>query len=210
MPLRNVQTADATRLKLNGKNRTGTHLSTNIIIAIGAQPVAAIKSLQVNESRSIQTISEVGTDGLIDSTPSKSTEYSISCTRTRFDGKRIAEGFYRSYVHVAAQRTPFDIYIYDLIQGGSTDGTGLTVTTVIENCWITKISYSFEAENFVIVDNMDLTAEAIKSFRAGGQSAISDPTRMVINPFEQEADRGLYRGALDGAGLINAFDGSNK
>ena len=209
MPLRNVQSADATRIKLNGRNRTGTHLSTNIIIAIGAQPIAAVKSLSVTETRAVAKIAEVGTDGLIDSAPSASAEFSVSCTRTRFDGKRIAEGFYRSYVHISAQRTPFDIYIYDLIQGGTVSGAGLTVTTVIENCWITQLDYRYEADNFVIVDNMNLQAESIKSFRAGGQSAISDPSRVIINPFEQEADRGIYRGALDAAGLINAFDGSN-
>jgi len=213
MPLRNVQSANATQITLKGRNRTGTHLSTNIIIAIAGNPVAAVKQLQMTEQRSVTRISEVGTDGFIDSAPNKSAEYNVSCQRTRFDGKRIAEGFYRSYVHVGSQRVPFDIEIYDLIQGGAigSGGTavaGATVVTVIQNCWITQLSYTYDSDNFVIVDNMNLEAEAIKSFRSGGQPAISDPTRLVVNPFEQQADVGIYRGALDAAGLINAFDGS--
>ena len=205
MPLRNVETADATQIRLNQSNRTGTHLSTNIFIAVEGRPVAAIKSLQVTEQRTIAKISEVGTDGLIDSAPQSSTTYTVTCQRTRFDGKRVAEGFYRGFVHVAAQRVPFDIEIYDLIQG---DGNQ-TVITTIENCWINNISYTYSADDFVIVDNMNLDAESIKSVRDGGESAISDPSRAIaINPFEQQADVGEFRGAMDAAGLINAFDGN--
>lgn len=206
MPLRNVQTANATPIYLNTFNRTGTHLSTNIFIAVEGRPVAAVKSLQVTEQRQIAKISEVGTDGLIDSAPQSSTQYTIQCSRTRFDGKRIAEGFYRGFVHVASQRVPFNIEIYDLIEG---DGNN-RVITVIENCWINNISYSYEADNFVIVDNMNLDAESISSTRnETGGSAISDPSRVIsFNPFEVQADIGTYRGAVDAAGLINAFDGT--
>lgn len=207
MPLRNVQTANATPVYLNTFNRTGTHLSTNIIIAVEGRPVAAVKSLQVTEQRQIARIAEVGTDGLIDSAPQSSTQINVTCQRTRFDGKRVAEGFYRGFVHVAAQRIPFNIEIYDLIEG---DGNQRVITT-IENCWISNINYTFNADDFVIVDSMNLEAESINSIRnetAG--SAISDPSRVLsVNPFEVSADIGNYRGALDAAGLINAFDGAD-
>ena len=68
MPLRNVNSG-ATNIKIDGRNRTGTHLSTNIVIAVAGMPVGAIKSLRIQEQRQIATISEVGTDGLIDSAP---------------------------------------------------------------------------------------------------------------------------------------------
>jgi hypothetical protein len=201
MPLRNM--SPSTAIDVDGRSRTGTHLSTNIVIAISGKAIAAIKSLSIDENRSIAEISEIGTDGLIDSAPQKSTTYSIQCERTRFDGKRISEAFYNGFLHVKAQRIPFDIEIYDFIQGDSTN----QVITVIKNCWISKIGYNYNSENFVITESMSLTAEDMYSIR-NGESAINDKT-LIVNPFSTSADIGRYRGALDGAGLINAFDGDS-
>jgi hypothetical protein len=201
MPLRNM--SPKTAIDVDGRNRTGTHLSTNIIIAVQGKAIAAIKSLSVDENRSIAEISEVGTDGIIDSAPQKSTSYGIQCERTRFDGTRISEAFYNGFLHVKSQRIPFDIEIYDFIQGDANN----QVITVIKNCWIQKIGYNYNSENFVITENMSLTAEDIYSIR-NGESAVNDKT-LIVNPFSATADVGKYRGALDGAGLINAFDGDN-
>ena len=109
MPLRNVQ--GATPIYDDGRNITRTHLSTNIYIAVDELPVAAVSSLSVDEKRSLKMVDEVGTDGHIDSAPSQSTNITGSCKRTRFAGKRIAEAFRRGFIHVAAQRIPFDIQI---------------------------------------------------------------------------------------------------
>jgi len=211
MPLRNV-TDGITRIKdpIEDRNRTATHLSTNIYIAVdngsGPLPVAAVSQLQVTENRGLSRIPEVGTDGFIDSAPKSSTEISGSCRRTRFDGKRISEAFRRGFIHVSAQRTPFDIQIYDLIQGDESD----IIITTIENVWIENISYTYSAEDFVIVDEMRWQAESINSIDAGTSgSAVNDIRSVVMNQFEVQADIGTYRGALDAAGLINAFDGGN-
>lgn len=203
MPLRNVNSG-ATNIKIDGRNRTGTHLSTNIVIAVAGMPVGAIKSLRIQEQRQIATISEVGTDGLIDSAPQSSTTISGSCTRTRFDGRRIAEAFGRGFVHVSAQRVPFDIEIYDFIRG---DENNIVVTT-IENVWIEGIDYQLDSDNFIIVDNMSFKAESINSvINQTTDTAIYDIRSVFLNKFEKQADTGLYRGALDAAGLINAFQG---
>lgn len=206
MPLRNVQ--GATPIYDDGRNITRTHLSTNIYIAVDELPVAAVSSLSVDEKRSLKMVDEVGTDGHIDSAPSQSTNITGSCKRTRFAGKRIAEAFRRGFIHVAAQRIPFDIQIYDLIQGDANN----QVITTIRNVWISGISYTYDANDFIIVDNMTWEAESIQSVRgqAGDTgTAISDPSTTFINQFEVQADTGVYRGALDAAGLINAFEGSN-
>lgn len=203
MPLRNV-TRNATNIKLDGRNRTGTHLSTNIVIAVAGTPVGAVKSLRIQESRDIQQWSEVGTDGVIDSAPGSSAKYSGSCTRIRFDGKRIAEAFGRGFLHVGAQRVPFDIEIYDFIRG---DENQIVITT-IENVWIESISYAYDSENFLISDEMNWKAETINSvMNQTTDTAISDIRSVFLNTFEKQADTGLYRGALDAAGLINAFQG---
>lgn len=191
------------------KNRTATHLSTNINILVEGIAVGAIQKMDVNESGSIKMIDEVGTDGHIDSAKSSSVNVTGSCTRTRFDGQRIAEAFMRGYVHVKSQRLPFDIEIQDNFKGGDTDSV---VITTIRNVWIKSISYSYSADNFVITEDMSWEAESIDSVMGSGASVVGSVNSRGIpvtrNPFEISADIGTYRGALDGAGLLNAVEGS--
>src|SRR5690606_42104236 len=82
-----------------GRNRTGTAVSTNIIIEVDGNAVGAIQSLSIKETRQIATIDEVGTDGHIDSVPSKSTDITVTCQRTRFDNLRVAAAFSRGFIH---------------------------------------------------------------------------------------------------------------
>jgi hypothetical protein len=212
MPLR-VEGNPTNVVTNEGRSRTGTHLSTNIYIAVdngqGPAIVGAVQSLQVSEARQIKKIPEVGTDGFIDSAPSSSTEISGSCTRTRFDGVRIAQAFRRGFVHVHAQREPFDIQIYDIIQGDEEN----IIITEIKNVWIKSITYTYKADDFIIADEMTWDAETIVSQRGNsnaGQNAVPQNPQLSLNPFERQADRGFgdYRGALDAANLLGAFDGS--
>src|SRR5882757_9441893 len=116
--------------------------------------------MDVTESGSIKMIDEVGTDGHIDSAKNSSTNVTGSCTRTRFDGQRIAEAFMRGYVHVKSQRLPFDIEIQDNFKGAGTDSV---VITTIRNVWIKSINYTYSADNFVITEDMSWEAESIDS-----------------------------------------------
>lgn len=196
----------------NGANRTATHLSTNIIIKVQGNVVGAVKSLEINESRGgIKMIDEVGTDGHIDSAPNAATNITGRCTRTRFARMRIAEAFSRGFIHVHAQRLPFDIEVQDIFHDSD---LGNSIITTIENVWIKEISYSYSAEDFVIVENMSWEAERISSILNDGNVAKavangrSNP--ITLNPFEQEADIGKYSGSLDAAGLLNAFLGGGN
>lgn len=188
----------------SGHNSTRTGISTNIVIKVGNTAVGAIQSIQVREQRNIQMIDEVGTDGHIDSVPIKSTDISGECRRTRFDRLRVSEAFSRDFLHVHAQRIPFDIDIYDNWNG---DGSNAIITT-IRNVWIQSISYSYTADNWVIIDDMSFVAEAIYS-TINGQNAAQGGERgsqiLQINPIELEADRGARRGALSVPGLIGDF-----
>jgi len=201
------------------KNRTGTHVSTNIIIEVAGNSVGAIRQLSVNEARNIAMIDEVGTDGHIDSVPQKSTDISGSCQRTRFDGLRMAQAFSRPWIHVAAQRIPFDIVIKDIFAAsGTIDGAideSSTLVTTIRNVWISKINVTYRADDFVIVEDMDWQAEhiyttlGVGSTNAVGQSFVEGARPLEIgqaSPFELAADRGDRRGALDGPGLLLAID----
>ena len=190
----------------NGRNKTGTHLSTNIVILVNGNAIGAITKLSVNEGRSIKLIDEVGTDGHIDSAPNKSVDIDGNCTRTRFDRMRIAEAFGRGFIHVHSQRLPFDIEIQDRFHDAD---PGNAIITVIKNVWIKKIGYQFSADDFVIVDDMDWVAEGISSTMngisvvSGGKDAVGNP--ITIDAVESESDIGKYRGSLDSPGLLQIF-----
>lgn len=188
----------------NGHNRTGTGISTNIVIKVGSTAVGAIQSISVREQRNIQMIDEVGYDGHIDSVPIKSTDISGECRRTRFDRLRATEAFGRDFLHVHAQRIPFDIDIYDNWNG---DGSNAIITT-IRNVWIQSLSYQYQADNWVVIDDMSFVAEAIYSTLNGSNAATGGERGsqiMQLNSVERESDRGARRGSLDVPGLISDF-----
>jgi hypothetical protein len=192
-----------------GRNQTRTGVSTNIIIEVDGNAVGAVKQLSINESRNVAMIDEVGTDGHIDSVPQKSTDIQGSCQRTRFDNMRIASAFSRGFVHVAAQRIPFDIVVKDVFAGNDPN---TTLITTIKNVWITKISVTYRADDFVIVEDMDWSAEHIFTTLGANSNVVTGVSggRSVpvidVNEFEKAADRGERRGAIDAAGLLLAID----
>jgi hypothetical protein len=186
-----------------GQNNTNTGIATNIVIMVGANMVGAVQKLNIDEKRALKMIDEVGTDGHIDSVPISSTNITGACERVRFDRMRIAEAFSRGFVHVSAQRIPFDIVIIDKWNGD--DGSALYTT--IKSVWISGISYSFNADNWIITDNMTWEAEAIHTKLSNGNAARGGTKSMplAIDDMEQSADRGERRGALDAPGLLKAF-----
>jgi hypothetical protein len=188
----------------NGSNRTGTALSTHIVIRVGLNPVGAIQNIDIKEDRTVTPIDEVGTDGHIDSAPTKSTNISGTCRRIRYDRLRVAEAFSRGFIHAKSQRVPFDIDIFDKWNG---DNENMIVTT-IKNVWITGIDYAYAADNFLITDNMSWMAEDISSTIQGGNAAVGGARGLILQTdsegIEQQTDRGMRRGALDAPGLINA------
>lgn len=192
----------------NNKNATKTSLSTMIIIKVGDNAVGAIQKLSVDESREIRMIDEVGTDGHIDSAPVKSSDIKGSCERIRFDRMRMSEAFSRGFLHVKSQRVPFDIQIIDTM--GGDEQSGIAIVTIIENVWITGISYSYDAGNWIITDSMQWQAESIRSYMSGNSqtSAAQQGTRTLSNVpwdvYEIAADVGMRRGAMDAPDILNA------
>jgi len=212
MPVR-INNAGSTRITSpeGDAARTATHLSTNIYLAVNGIQLAAVQSLQVNEERGLKMIDEVGTDGHIDSAPNVSTNITGTCNRVRFDGQRIAEAFQRGFVHVHAQRIPFDIEVHDNFQGADDDSI---IVTTIRNVWIQSIRYTYQVSDFVIVEDMIWQAESIESVRQSGAAVVGPVNNRgipmsgasTLNPYETSADVGKYRGALDAPGLLDAFN----
>ena len=189
----------------NGSNRTGTQISPMIVIRVGPNPVGAIQTIQINEKRNVSAVDEVGTDGHIDSVPTKSTDIEGSCNRIRYDRLRISEAFSRGFLHVKSQRVPFDIDIYDKWNG---DNENMIVTT-IKNVWITSIGYSYKADGWIVVDDMNWMAEDISSSIQGNVAATGGARGLILQTdtdgIEQQTDKGQRRGALDAPNLINAL-----
>jgi hypothetical protein len=193
-------------LTTNGHDSTRTGLSTSIVIRAGRNTVGAIQTLQVNEERTITMVDEVGTDGHIDSAPTRSTNITGSCERIRFDQARVATAFGRDFIHVHAQRIPFDIDIYDSWFGDAS--TGNLITTTIVNVWIRSIGYAYRADNWIIIDNMQWEAETIFSKLGNNANASTPGPRgllLDLNPIELAADRGDRRGSLDAPDLLDDF-----
>lgn len=200
-----------------GQNKTSTSISTHMVIYVtppNGPPIAvgAIQEISINESRSITPIDEVGTDGHIDSVPTKSTDVTGTCKRVRFDRLRIAEAFGRGFMHVSAQAYPFDIVIVDRQKSN----LGAQVSTVIKNVWIEGIDYSYSANDWLISDTMRWKAETIFSIlgagsnpnSSGGAPAATGGERQIPFsnvPIERETDTGSNgrRGSLDASGLID-------
>jgi hypothetical protein len=190
-----------------GNNRTGTHLSTNIIITVAGNVVGAIQKFDVFEDRGeIKMIDEVGTDGHIDSAPIRSTNYNGACQRIRFARTRLGEAFSRGWIHLKSQRIPFDIEIHDQFHDAD---PGNAIITTIKNVWFKRIGYTYAVDNWVITETGDWQAEDIfsvlNSNNVAGETASGRANAITLNPFEQQADRGVYRGALDAPGLLDAF-----
>lgn len=189
-----------------GKNKTSTSISTHMVIMVNNTPVGAIKSITIQENREIKQIDEVGTDGHIDSVPTRSTNISGSCDRVRFDRLRIAEAFGRGFVHVSSQAYPFDIVIIDRQKSDE----GSQISTIIKNVWIKSIDYTYSSDDWIITDKMSWEAESISSHLNGNNNVAQGGERNIprsIIPVEQATDRGETRGSLDAPGLIDlAFD----
>jgi len=190
-----------------GNNATKTHLSTNIIISVDGNVVGAVQTFTLDEGRpQIRMVDEVGTDGHIDSAPNQSTNITGSCDRVRFARMRVAEAFSRGFVHVKSQRIPFDIEIHDRFMDADPDNA---IVTTVKNVWIKNISTSYAVNDWIISDKMNWEAEDISSTlnNANVAQATSEgrANTITMNPFEQQADVGQYRGALDAPGLLDAF-----
>lgn len=191
-----------------GRNRTGTALSTQIIVEVAGNPIGAIRSMSIRQQRRITMIDEVGTDGHIDSAPTQSTNITGSCERVRFDNLYILAAFSRPYIHVASQRIPFDIVIKDIFAGND---PSTTIITTIKNVWVSQVSTTYRSDDFIIVDSMEWEAETIFSTLGANNNAVPAAAggRQIpltnINPIERSADKGDRRGSLDAAGLLLAL-----
>lgn len=203
---------------LDGRNKTSTSLSTNILVLVNDTPIGAIQELSITESRQVTMINELGTDGTIDSVPTGSVKISGSCRRIRYDALRITEAMGRSFLHLQSQAYPFDFVVIDRNRRA-----GNKISTVIKNVWLTNIQYSYSSGEWIITDNVQWEAETVYSTLVGtGGSAATGGDLGIkssgpfntefVNDIERVVDRGANgrRGSLDSGGLLDLVDFSSN
>jgi len=156
-------------------------LSTQIIIeAQGADgqfhTIGAIQNLTPTETRPLQRIGEVGTDAVIEITPTSFTTVTMEVTRIVFDYQRLPAAFQRGFRHIHAQRVPFDIQVKDYNpywEISTTPGTAVNfmLTTRYVNCWLARYSTPFTADNYIITETATIEAEHVFDEPIGSQIA---------------------------------------
>lgn len=196
-----------------------TALSTQLVIQVeksdgSLESVGAVKELTETQNRGLARIVEIGTDGVIEIVPNKATEFTLSLTRTVFDGLSLSEAFGRGFRNIQSQRFPFNIQVVD-VSAGVLDAQGAvgkdsTVITTYHNCWFNRMSTPFKADDYIIVQTSEVWCEFVSSSRSGQAVALSQAagggrsilTPGMVDPGEAAADSGRRLGVLDFAGIM--------
>jgi hypothetical protein len=174
---------------------------------VNNEPVGAVQSFSVNQSRSTTRVTEIGLDGTVEIVPSSPVELSISASRIVYDGLSITEAFARGFRNIQAQRIPFDIVVIDQYTGTGNDA----VITTYRNCWFESISKAYSSDDYIVTEDVDIAVESVETIRQGEAAALSQGigggrqlAGTQIDSVELQADSGARRGALDFPGLITA------
>jgi len=184
-----------------------TALSTQITIMVNNEPVGAIQSFSISQSRNNKRLGEVGLDGTLELVPSTKADVTLNIKRAAYDGLNISESFSRGYVNVQSQRIAFDIVEINQFSGTGDD----SIITTYKNCWFKSISKSYSSDDYIIMEDCVIDVEDVFSIRGGEALALSQGVGggrqlggIQIDGIELQADSGIRRGTLDFAGLISA------
>ena len=197
---------------INAGNRTNSGLSTQIIIKVFNSPVGALQNLGVTQTRGLQRISEIGTDGVIEIVPNSATQYELSATRIVFDQLRLPESFSRGFRFIAAQRIPFDIDIIDISgtdPNSISDNNENNVVMTYKNCWFSRYETPYAADNYIITETATMQCETAYLVQVGRDGSLRPVDRQTDGAgVEEDVNSGRRLGSLDAAGLIQSlFEG---
>jgi hypothetical protein len=196
------------------RSNISTGLSTQILIKVDNETVGAVQSINITQNRGLERIREVGLDGILEIVPRQATEYEATIQRVVFDRLRLTEAFKRGFINIKSQLLPFDIQIIDRTNG---DEEGAVVHT-LENCWFTRYSPRYQADNFIIQEEAQIWIEDIRTTLGNSQSTAVIGGARGVQPQtdtygrETATDAGAggavpgagYRGTMDVANITNA------
>jgi hypothetical protein len=207
--------------KADGGNRQpNSGLSTQIVIKVDNQPVGALQRLSVNQSRQLERVKEIGTDGVVEIIPNQATTFELTASRLVFDQLRLPEAFARGFRFINAQRLPFDIDVYDLSAIKSPNGTdtaGIVVMTY-KNCWFTSYSTPYAADTYLITEEATLWCERAFISNPDSSSGKYLPNNDIRSQkvttdtadIEKSVNYGGRLGSLDASGVMYSVFGEPK
>lgn len=196
---------------VDGRMKAG--LSTHILIAVdvgaGIQlAVGAIQSVTINESRNINRLGEIGTQGFVENVPMSNTSIDLNVTRVVFDAYNITRALGRGYKSIGSQRIPFNVYVIDRTHstriGISDLGSDFSpggfirppITQIYHNCWFTSKTSTYNSNTYAIIEQAQLACqwhEDVFGTRHGdGERNIE----YIGDSIEQAVDEGATIGAL--------------
>ena len=191
---------------------TNSGLSTQIVVKVNGNPVGALQTLEVQQSRNLKRIMEIGTDGVVEIVPNQATEYTLTANRLVYDQLRLPEAFARGFRFIHAQRLPFEIEIYDTSNAASfnaSDTTGGVVVMKFVGCWFTATTTPYSSGDYTILETSTIQCETAYVSTTNSPVMVRSPQdNFQIDDVELAANQGGLRGSLDVSGLLNATFGS--
>lgn len=130
------------------KSITAVSTNTRILILLPEKKyfLGAVQALSLSEERDVDIynniIGPIKVKGKI--------------VRVRFDGNKLQELFNKQSGN---QKQPFNLWLIDTIP--QANGDDKQIRTELHNCWITKMSTTYKADDLTIIDEMDFEAERV-------------------------------------------------
>ena len=195
-------------------NAINSTLSTQIIIKVEDVAVGALQTLTINQTRTLDRIKEIGTDGTIEIVPTSATEFTLTAHRIVFDQLRLPEAFKRGFRFINSQRLPFDILVVDFSNtspNADIDALGHVAMTY-RNCWFTSYETPYETSSYTITETATIWAET--AYVSSDVDSTGIPNAGGLRGITSQTDAsgvesavnfgGKRRGALDASGLVNS------
>lgn len=180
-------------------------LSTLIEVSVGDEKVGAIQSLAFSETRTLERIQEVGTDGIVEVVPVAAAFVELTAERLVFERLRLPEAFARGFQHIQSQAIPFDITIthYNNYPNASV-ADNKDRKMVYKNCWLQAYGGTYRSGAYLITETATIWAERATTTNAKLTSGMlggighgdAMPTHGAVS-LEQAISHGDDLGALD-------------
>ncbi len=200
--------ANNTNTNVSNPSRIPAGLSTVIEVVVGLEKVVAIQSLAFSETRTVERIQEVGTDGVVEIVPVAAAFIELTAERLVFERLRLPEAFARGFQHIQAQAVAFDITITHYNNYPKTDADNKDRKMVYKNCWFQAYGGTYRSGAYLITETATIWAErAITTNAALTQGILEgighpdaldleDRTQAALD-IEQDISGGNDLGALD-------------
>ena len=200
--------ANNTNTNVSNPSRIQAGLSTLIEIKVGEEKVGAIQSLGYSETRTIERVQEVGTDGVIEIVPVSGTFYELTAERLVFERLRLPEAFARGFQHIQSQAVPFNIHIthfnnYPISPSADADDPNKHRYMVYLNCWFQAYGGTYRAGAYLVTETSTIWAERAKTNNPALAENMMNGHKIEARDaltYEQDISNLADLGALDEAG----------